>query len=97
MYRHHTLEERTLGGKGVYPRVLTVWLYSINRSAILKRSFSYTRMQKLSKSKVHTWGIVGAGFLANCAPTNYIGINILTAKGAQGHTFFNFCYMENAL
>ena len=45
----------------------------------------------------YTWGIVGAGFLANCAPTNYIGINILTAKGAQGHTFFNFCYMENAL
>ena len=47
-------------------------------------------MQKLSKSKVHTWGIVGAGFFANCAPSNYIGINILTAKGAQGHIFFQF-------
>ena len=47
-------------------------------------------MQRHYFCKGHTWGIVGAGFLAYYAPHNLQDINVINPKGVEGHSFFAF-------
>ena len=75
--------------QGVRAFPSTVCVSPNNRLRLRKRPFAYT--QKLSSAyfQGHSWGTVGAPFLANIAPKNLFIINKITEKGAHGAMFFH--------
>ena len=81
-------------GQGLRGLPATVCVSPNNRLRLRKRPFAYT--QKLSPDffRGHCWGIVGALFLANCAPEKCLYTKAISEIGAHGAMFFQIFYIS---